>query len=190
MNKIPFAREIAGEQVILSAPLATPDHAAEMFELLRCNGYFYPWRFSLSSCTSPEAAFALIEKRVAAIEAMADAYYDIYSDGRYVGEIYARDIEYDGGIVGNLGYFVDKDFQGRGVAGEAVGLLSDHLFDRGAHRINLFCHFFGDLVNVASEAVAKKCGYRFEGTAREAIWDPIGKRYADEHRFAKLSNER
>ena len=54
---------------------------------------------------------------------------------------------------------------GRGIASDAVRLLTGYLFDRKKYnRIRLIIH----PDNLASKRVAKKCGYQFEGIARGA----------------------
>lgn len=182
----PFKEKIAADGLELRRPALTTEHAEEMFDVLKRNDFFYPWRFSLSNCKSPDDCMRLIETRLAGIAAMTDCYYDIFADGVYAGEIYARDIDYENGVVKNLGYFVDKKFQGRGVASRAVLALEAELWEMGANEIFLFCHFFdSNELNLASERVAAKCGYELFDTVKDAIYDPIGKRHADEHRFRK-----
>lgn len=58
-----------------------------------------------------------------------------------------------------------KEHRGKGMATEAVLLLTRYLFDRKKHnRIRLMIH----PENAASKRVAEKCGYRREGVARGA----------------------
>lgn len=186
----PFKKLIIGPGIELRRPVLTEARAIEMFELLKRNDFFYPWRLSFRSYTSPADCMELIKKRLTDIEAMTDSFYDIFLDHKYVGEIYARDIDYKFNVVKNLGYFVDKDRQGNGVATTAVNTLATELFNNGVHRICLFTHFFDPKeLNIASENVAKKCGFTFEGTSRDAIYDIIGNRYASEHMFSLLSTD-
>lgn len=86
------------------------------------------------------------------------------ADGALVGQIYV-------GVVSrklaefSVGYFVDKDLEGKGYASEAVrgtlGLIFDHL---GARRVRLCCCE----ANVRSVRVAERCGFVREGLLREA----------------------
>jgi RimJ/RimL family protein N-acetyltransferase len=63
--------------------------------------------------------------------------------------------------------------RGRGVASDALGLLTRWGFDDlGARRIELFI----SVDNVASKRVAERCGYVYEGTLRgmhvkQDIWE-------------------
>jgi len=191
MEKRPFKETLKGPWLELRIPKATLGHAQEMLVLLERNDWFYPRRLTLRNYRTAEDCLALLDRRVQAINAMTDIYYDIYARGEYIGEIYARDIDYDFNAAKNIGYFIDKEFQNRGYASEAVSTLEEELFEMGVHRVCLFVHFFSeDELNLASEGVAKKCGYKFEGTARDAIYDKFSGRYASEHMFSKLSTER
>lgn len=65
-----------------------------------------------------------------------------------------------------LSYHIySKEWRGKGVATDAVELLTECLFGRLKHnRIRLVIH----PDNQASKRVAEKCGYRFEGLSRGA----------------------
>jgi len=89
-------------------------------------------------------------------------------------------IEVDGQIAGHIEFFqtvpyLDElelsyhiysfEHSGKGLASEAVRLMSGYLFDRLKHnRIRLIIH----PDNAASRRVAEKCGFAHEGTARGA----------------------
>lgn len=187
MQRKEFQSFISGGRIDLRHPAPTMDRARALFDMLQRNDFFYPKRLSLINLKSPDDCLKFIQKRILAIENMTDNYYDIFVRRQYIGEIYARDFDYDSNIVKNLGYFIDKKSQGMGYATEAVSILTDYLFDNGVHRVCLFSHFFDDNeINLASERVAKKCGFEFEGIARDSIYDKLNNRYASERMFAKL----
>ncbi|MDR1826448.1 MAG: GNAT family N-acetyltransferase [Rickettsiales bacterium] len=166
----------------LRKPSPTPEHAKEMFEVLKRNDFFYPYRFSLRDCKSPDDCLKLVNARIQS----GEIYYDIYVDGKYAGEISARDLDIETKTVNNLGYFVDKEMRGRGVATSAVLTLETELWKMGIRKIFLFCHYFDPKeINGASERVAGKCGYKFAGAKKKAIYDKWGDRWADEHLFVK-----
>jgi RimJ/RimL family protein N-acetyltransferase len=85
-------------------------------------------------------------------------------DGEFLG--LAGFVELDRGAKeGELGYVVAAEARGRGVATQAVGLLTRWGFDElGLERITLVI----DRANLASEKVAERCGYVREGTLRSA----------------------
>jgi RimJ/RimL family protein N-acetyltransferase len=59
-----------------------------------------------------------------------------------------------------IGYWIAKEFEGRGYISETVKLLEDTLFQLGFHRIEIRC----SSTNQRSAAVPKRLGYRHEGT--------------------------
>ncbi|MCU1592713.1 MAG: Acetyltransferase [Frankiales bacterium] len=63
-----------------------------------------------------------------------------------------------------LGYQVAPTHRGRGVATFALRELTDWAFAKGVHRIQLHINN----ANAASQAVARTCGYSYEGTKRES----------------------
>jgi len=66
-----------------------------------------------------------------------------------------------------IGFTIAPDYQGRGYATEAVGLLLNYLFtERGKHRIAAYC----DPRNAASVALLERLGMRREGHLRESTW--------------------
>ena len=65
-----------------------------------------------------------------------------------------------------LGYVVAPVARGRGVASEALRLLTDWAFGRGLERLELRI----SVGNGASRKVAQRCGYELEGTLRAAYF--------------------
>ena len=66
-----------------------------------------------------------------------------------------------------IGYKIHKYHQGIGYATEAVSSLCAHIFrDGGLHRIEAYIH----PDNLPSIALAEKCGFTYEGTAREYVY--------------------
>jgi RimJ/RimL family protein N-acetyltransferase len=81
----------------------------------------------------------------------------------FVAQIYVGPVSWDLPEF-QIGYFVDKDFEGQGYVTEAVkatiGFVFNHLM---AYRIRLKC----DDTNVRSIGVAERCGMTREGHIRE-----------------------
>lgn len=66
-----------------------------------------------------------------------------------------------------IGYWLAADVQGRGVMTRCVTALSSFGFTKlGLHRVVIACAEG----NAPSEAVALRCGFCFEGIARDAEW--------------------
>lgn len=86
--------------------------------------------------------------------------------------------------VGEIGYFVDRAWWGRGIASRAVGMGEEFGFRKcGLHRMELIV-LKG---NRASIRVAEKCGYRREGIQRGKLLHE-GK-YQDAYLYAKLRTQ-
>jgi RimJ/RimL family protein N-acetyltransferase len=68
---------------------------------------------------------------------------------------------------GEIGYVVDRSARGRGTAGRSVGLLTSWGFgELGLERIELHI----DPANEPSTRVARRAGYRLEGTLRNVYF--------------------
>ncbi len=90
--------------------------------------------------------------------------FAIVDDGEFLGVALAAAIEQDARQC-ELGYMVAPGARGRGVATEALRLLTDWAFGLGMLRAEL--HIGVD--NVASKRVAERNGYRRDGVLR-SLW--------------------
>ena len=83
-------------------------------------------------------------------------------------------------LFGEIGYFVDEHYCGKGIATKAVKLLEKIAFKEfNLKRIQLV----NDLKNDASIKVAIKCGYKKEGIMKKAI--KSGNKIIDCYLYAK-----
>jgi len=106
----------------------------------------------------------LIDMWIESYESPTVYHWCITFDGRAVGDIMVCKWNQDDRWC-ELGYCIAKDYQGRGLATEALGCVCRYLFDPvGFHRIQLR-HEAG---NDASGRVMRKCGFQYEGTHRHA----------------------
>jgi [ribosomal protein S5]-alanine N-acetyltransferase len=81
-------------------------------------------------------------------------------DDRFVGQLTVSGIAYGSARWGQIGYWVDQAYAGRGVIPTAVALATDHcFFVLGLHRIEINIR----PENAASLRVAEKLGFRPEG---------------------------
>jgi ribosomal-protein-serine acetyltransferase len=84
----------------------------------------------------------------------------------------------------DLGYWLRKDANGRGLMTEAAGTLTTWAFRQlGAHRIRVAAA----TDNHGSLAVIRRVGFRFEGIARQA--ELIAGRWLDHAIFSKLTTD-
>ncbi len=83
-----------------------------------------------------------------------------------------------------IGFTLAREYQGRGLASEAVSLLLDYAFDTlGLHRIVAIA----DCRNAPSVALLERLDLRREGHFLENIW--FKGRWADEYLYAVLKDE-
>ncbi len=105
--------------------------------------------------------------------------YSIVFDRKIVGAGGIR-IDQHRPWVGEIGYFIDKDYQRKGIASEAVRQIEKIGFE--------YLHLqrtviLMDTRNLASERVAQKCGYEKEGVMKKV--HRIGNDYFDCFLYAK-----
>ncbi len=83
-------------------------------------------------------------------------------------------------FIGEIGYFLDKEFWGKGIVTRAVKILEKIGFNElKLKRIEILM----DPENKASEKVAIKCGYNKEGTMKKALQNK--NKFSNCHLYAK-----
>ena len=106
--------------------------------------------------------------------------YAILFNGKLVGGCGIK-IDQHRTFIGEIGYFLDEAFWGKGIVTKAVKILEKIGFQKlGLKRIEILM----DPRNVGSEKVAIKCGYKKEGTMKKSIKD--GNKFFDAHLYAKV----
>ncbi|AZA11031.1 GNAT family N-acetyltransferase [Corynebacterium gerontici] len=109
--------------------------------------------------------------------------FAIIADGSFVGQITIDEIRGMPWCDATLGYWVDRDYWGRGIASAACALAIDHAFERvGLHRLT--ATFMPD--NPASGKVLARNGFQEEGLLRGNMH--INGRFED-HFFMGLNRD-
>jgi [ribosomal protein S5]-alanine N-acetyltransferase len=104
------------------------------------------------------------------------------SDGEVLGSVGFGQL-LNGVESGSVGYWLLPEARGQGVVTAAVRLATVAVFDHlGWRRIELY----HAVENERSCAVARRCGYRFEGVMRDAMRYPDDGRWSNEHLHARL----
>ena len=81
-------------------------------------------------------------------------------------DYYSWAIEYNGRLIGSIGYCIARDCWNKGITTEALEAVCNYLFDEvGFNRLEI-CHA---VENPASGKVAQKCGFIPEGIMRESF---------------------
>lgn len=106
--------------------------------------------------------------------------YSILYYGKLVGACGIK-IDQHRPWVGEIGYFIDRDYQRKGIATEAVIQLEKVGFEKlDLQRIVILM----DTRNLASEHVAQKCRYEKEGIMKKV--HRVGEDYYDCFLYAKI----
>lgn len=85
--------------------------------------------------------------------------------------------------IGEIGYFIDEKYWGKGITPKAVKLLEQIGFNKlKLKRIAIIM----DINNHASEKVAINCGYKKEGLMRKC--GQRGNKFYDEYLYAKVKS--
>jgi ribosomal-protein-serine acetyltransferase len=88
----------------------------------------------------------------------------IWEGEQFLGVIGTKRIDWSNGRV-ELGYWIGRAFQGRGIVTSACRVVLDYLFhDLRMHRVEIQCASG----NARSAAIPRRLGFTFEGTRREA----------------------
>jgi len=129
---------------------------------------------------SIEAEKAFLRKNIQARREGRDLNYSILLGKKVVGAIGLK-IELQRPYLGEIGYFVDEAYWGRGIASRALELVERIAFEeKGLVRIEILMV----KKNKASERVTIKCGYKKEGIAKGKLL--LFGKYEDAYVYAKV----
>ncbi|WP_115790410.1 GNAT family N-acetyltransferase [Arthrobacter silvisoli] len=107
-----------------------------------------------------------------------------YREPRIVGQLTVSSITWGSAMMATLGYWVDQDRAGRGIAPTAVAMATDHCFRQlGLHRMEINIR----PENRPSLRVVEKLGFRDEGYRQRYLH--INGSWADHRSFALTSEE-
>lgn len=104
-------------------------------------------------------------------------------DDAVVGRVSVSGVRWGAECSGSLGYWVDQEYVGRGIAPTAAALLTEHVFRQGLHRVEIAVQ----PDNTASVHVAEKLGFRDEGVRRKHLY--IDGAWRDHRIFALTADE-
>lgn len=183
---------LVGENIQLRAPRMT-DRAQWNQVRAENREWLSPWEATLPQTPVGAPASEFLTKRpsfysmVRALnrEARAGRSYSfmIWHGKNLVGQITLGGVIYGALRGGHIGYWIDKNYAGRGFTTEAVNAVTSFAFDvLGLHRIEINIR----PENGASIRVAEKAGYQFEGNRREFLH--IAGSWRDHKSFVKVND--
>lgn len=158
---------VLGSGDVELSPLGREDRRAHVALRRRNASHLGPWE--AKDPNGPAAVpFRLLrrnlEKQAVAGTAVPLA---IRYRGRLAGQVTASPIQRGAAWTATIGYWVDRDLTGQGLATCAVAMLADFCFeDVGLHRLELSIR----PENAASLRVAEKLRFRYEGIRRRLLY--------------------
>ncbi|WP_137293910.1 GNAT family N-acetyltransferase [Nocardioides dongxiaopingii] len=126
--------------VVVLRPLRRGDVAAWRDARRRNTAWLVPW-----DATAPPGApsrpvtFRLLVRRLRRSAAQGTTLpFAIEVDGRFAGQLTVNNVVRGSAQFASIGYWLDRDFAGRGVMPRAVAMAVDHCFETaGLHRIEI-----------------------------------------------------
>lgn len=145
-------------------PLAYRDARAWRDARRRSAAWLRPWDATVppGASTRPSTFRALVRRLHKQARAGTTYPFAIDVDGRFAGQITVNNIVRGSAQFASIGYWLDREFAGRGVMPRAVALVIDHCFTTaGLHRIEVAVR----PENSNSLRVVEKLGLREVGYA-------------------------
>ena len=121
-------------------PLAAGDRQAWRESRLRNAAWLRPWDATVppGSDGRPASYRSLVRRLNRQALEGATMPFAIEVDGHFAGQVTVNNIVRGSAQFASVGYWIDRDFAGRGVVPRAVALVIDHcFFTAGLHRIEI-----------------------------------------------------
>lgn len=135
----------------------------ELFKLtIKNKDYLKKWLPWLDSIKSEKDTIEFLQKSIMTDYAGTSLNYFITYSGRIIGTIGLRELSQEKGLVG---YWIDKNYQGKNIVTESLlKLIKDIRDNQITNLIILRC----SPANMASLCVANKCGFKYKKTLKNA----------------------
>ena len=174
--------EIESERLLIRSPMPGDGHQLRQV-ILKNQDYLNQWLPWAAEILDEEGYEALVrEKRVNFIQ-RKDLMLLLLLKGenRIIGASGLHRIDWQVPKF-EIGYWIDRDFEGKGYISEAVTAIERFAFDHlKANRVEIRCNH----KNLRSVAVARRLNYRLEATFHNFKRHHISNELADELIFAK-----
>ncbi len=152
--------------------------AKHYYDILSNPNFIY---FAFTPKSVEEEVKYIKDARVRSKQGKEDGFAVLYN-GKHVGGCGIK-IDQHRKHVGEIGYFIDEEYWGKGIASKAVKMVEKFATKKyGTKRFEI-------LVipkNKASIKVALKCGYKREGLLKKKLPAPNGKGHVDAYIYAKV----
>ncbi len=177
---------LKGERIVLRKVKPTIENALQVFHAVDSSREFLgKWLEWVPMTLTVEDSLKFLFDTQKDIESGQKIVYGIFLDNQYIGNISIFDIDLKNKS-GEMGYWISQEFTRKGYVKEAIDLLEKEAFGRlSLNRVQIQC----DRQNAASQGIAKKCGYKYEGCLRAELYDRKNKVFRDTLVFSKLKSE-
>lgn len=143
----------------------TPSDAEQVYGVVRQNvDHLLEFMHWMTPEYSLEMSREFIERSARAVENRESLGFAITRNGNFIGSIGYASFDWKARKT-EIGYWIDRSEQGKGVISKAAKLLIEHAFgDLGLNRIEIRCA----AENVRSAAIPKRFGFKLEAHLRQA----------------------
>jgi ribosomal-protein-serine acetyltransferase len=140
-------------------------HAPALFALVdRERQYLRQWLSWVDTRSSEEDILGFIHDALELFASGKGFSAGIWADGAVAGVITLHKIDWRDRL-GEIGYWLAREFQGRGIMTRAARGVTEHaLVELDLHRVEIRCA----VGNVKSSAIPKRLGFTFDGVLRQA----------------------
>jgi ribosomal-protein-serine acetyltransferase len=176
-----FSQEVADG---LRLELPQPHQAAELAELVRANIHrLKPWMPWATDDYSIDMAIGFIDRTARAFSENGRFEALIVTDRRIIGAIGFHNYD-TANRSAHVGYWIDKEYEGRGIITKCCVAVIDHLFKvLNLNRVQINCN----VENIRSRAIPERLGFKQEGVLREVEW--LHDRFGDWAVYAMLRRD-
>jgi len=174
---------VEGERIVLKA--RERDHAAEMYSLVdRNREHLKPWMPWEATTLSESDSQSYVELAQGWWKKGSTFDYSVFekSSSKMIGSFGLHSINWEKKTC-EFGYWICRSHQGKGFIAEAMRIGESLAADLGFHRLVVTC----DKLNVNSQAVPRRLGYKLESIQIDECTDHHG-RLRDTLQFSKLIN--
>lgn len=145
----------------------TEESATEIFDAVKANykhlRTFLHWVVPEYSLESAKEFIAQSQKNIAENESEG---FGIFYQNKFIGAIGFVKFDWNSKST-EIGYWIHKDFEGRGIITKACQVLINYAFDElEMNRIEIRCA----AENVRSRAIPERFNFKLEGVLRQSQW--------------------
>jgi len=143
----------------------TPDDAGELFSVINSNrAHLHPWLPWVDKTTKQEHSLQFIEQSLHELNMQQSLVLGIFYYNRIIGGIGMHDWHQPTKRA-QAGYWISKDYEGRGIMTRCMTYFTGYLFDRiGLNKVEL--QFVP--ANKRSAKMAERLGFKIEGVIRQS----------------------